>query len=185
MAQVEINDQVNDAKLGERIVAVARRNAAHIGFYCDGNGICTMCECKILSGADQLNDPTEVEHTWLSDDRLAEGYRLGCQASLRGMGPVRVLTRAEEMRRQLDAVLAPPAGTNSIDHLGPLFKNIVAINVQHIGRWPTNLVESIGRIGFFTVMWPFTSLNQIVDDTVRMAQRLLENPEETPAAADR
>ncbi len=174
MVQVEINDESTDAKLGERIVAIARRNASHIGFYCDGSGICTMCECKVLSGADQLNEPTEVEHTWLTDERLAQGYRLGCQASLRGTGPVQVLTRAEEMRRQCDALLNPPAGTTPADHLQGLLDNIAAINWQHIGRWPFNLLSSINRIGLYSVLWPITNLNLLIDDTVRITQRMLD-----------
>ncbi|EFO79079.1 ferredoxin [Oscillochloris trichoides DG-6] len=184
MVQVEINDESTDAKLGERIVTIARRNAAHIGFYCDGSGICTMCECKVLSGADQLNEPTEVEHTWLTDARLAQGYRLGCQAALRGTGPVQVLTRAEEMRRQCDAVLNPPAGTNAADHLAGLLENIAAINWQHIGRWPFNLLSSINRIGLYSVLWPVTNLNQLIDDTVRVTQRLLNTePKDQPPSA--
>jgi ferredoxin len=186
-AQVEINDEVVEAKLGERLVAVARRNASHIGFYCDGNGLCTMCECKILSGGDQLNDPTETETEWLSEGRLAEGYRLGCQRSMRGPGPVRVLTRAEEMRRQLDAVISPPEGTTAVENLRPLLANIAAINRQHIGRWPFNLLYSIRHLGLFTVLWPVTDLSQLIDDTVRVTRRLLGSDEalaESPAPAE-
>jgi ferredoxin len=173
VVQVEINDEVTEAKLGERLLAVARRNASHIGFYCDGNGLCTMCECKILSGAEQLNEPNDVEHTWLNAERLADGYRLGCQAALRGIGPVRVLTRAEEMRRQLDAVLNPPAGTTAVENLRPLLANIAAVNWQHIGRWPANLLSGIRRLGFVGVLWPVTDLRLLVDDTARVTRRLL------------
>lgn len=173
MVQVEINDEIIEAKLGERLLAVARRNASHIGFYCDGNGLCTMCECRVLSGADQLNEPTEVEHTWLTDERLADGYRLGCQAATRGVGPVRVLTRAEEMRRQLDAVLNPPPGTTAVDNLGPLLSNIGAVNWQHIGRWPFNLISSMQRLGLFSVLWPVTDMNLLVSDIVRITQRMI------------
>ncbi|NNJ09620.1 (2Fe-2S)-binding protein [Chloroflexales bacterium ZM16-3] len=188
--KVEINDEVMDAQLGERVLAVARRNASHIGFYCDGNGLCTMCECKVLSGADQLNEPTETEHTWLTEERMAEGYRLGCQMSLRGAGSVRVLTRAEEMRRQLDAVLSPPPGTTVSENMRPLLANIAAVNWQHIGRWPANLLTSMSRLGLFTVLWPVTDLNHLLDDTVRITRRLLAvsdgsgAPEERPAASD-
>jgi ferredoxin len=171
ISKVEINDEAVEARLGERLLDVARRNASHIGFYCDGNGLCTMCECKVLSGADQLNPPNATEQVWLNEERLADGYRLGCQAALRGVGPVQVLTRAEEMRRQLNAVLSPPAGTSAADNLRPLLANVAAVNWQHIGRWPTNLLSSISRLGLFTVLWPVTNLNQLVDDTVRVTRR--------------
>jgi ferredoxin len=191
MVQVEINDEAIEAKLGERLLAIARRNASHIGFGCDGNGLCTMCECKILAGADQLNEPTDVEHTWLTNDRMSAGYRLGCQAALRGVGPVHVLTRAEEMRRQLDAVISPPAGTTASDNLRPLLTNIAAMNWQHIGRWPTNLLQSMRRLGLAAVLWPVTDLNLLVDDTVRITRHLLATngsrgiaPEDQPVVPD-
>ncbi len=189
MIQVEINDEVVEARLGERLLAVARRNASHIGFYCDGNGLCTMCECKILSGAEQLNEPNDVEHTWLNAERLADGYRLGCQTALRGVGPVQVLTRAEELRRQFEAVLNPPAGTSPAENLRPLLANIAAVNWQHIGRWPANLLSSMRRLGLFGVLWPVTDLKLLVDDTLRVSRRQIASsarpalaaPEERPA----
>ncbi|MBX0327338.1 (2Fe-2S)-binding protein [Oscillochloris sp. ZM17-4] len=171
LIKVEINDEVVEAQLGERLLDIARRNASHIGFYCDGNGLCTMCECKVLSGADQLNPPNATEHVWLSEERLADGYRLGCQAALRGAKPVQVLTRAEEMRRQFNAVMAPPAGTNAADNLRPLLANIAAVNWQHIGRWPFNLLSSMRRLGLLTVLWPVTDMKQLIDDTVRITRR--------------
>ncbi|MEI8307080.1 MAG: 2Fe-2S iron-sulfur cluster-binding protein [Chloroflexales bacterium] len=173
MAQIEMNNEVVEAQLGERLLAIARRNASHIGYGCDGNGLCTMCECKILSGADQLNEPTDVEQVWLTADRMADGYRLGCQAALRGVGPIQVLTRAEEMRRQLDALLNPPPGTTTVDNLRPLLVNIAAINWQHIGRWPSNLLHAIGRLGFVAVLLPTTDEKLLRADTVRITRRLL------------
>ncbi len=175
MIQVEINDEMMDAKLGERLLTVARRNAAHIGFYCDGNGLCTMCECKVLSGADQLNAPTEAEQTWLPPERMADGYRLGCQASLRGTGEVRVLTRAEELRRQLNAVINPPAGTTSADQLRPFLNNLAIINWEHIGTFPVNLLRTLNRIGPIKLLLPLNDLNLLVNDTLRITRRMLDN----------
>ncbi|WP_129677391.1 2Fe-2S iron-sulfur cluster-binding protein [Candidatus Chloroploca sp. Khr17] len=173
--QVEINDEMMEAKPGELLLSVARRNAAHIGFYCDGYGLCTMCECRILSGADQLNPPTEAEHTWLPPERMAEGYRLGCQTSLRGAGPVKVLTRAEELRRQFGAVLRPPAGTTTTDNLGPFAANVAMVNWEHIGTFPFNLFRTLRRIGPVKVLLPVRDLNLFVNDTVRITQRMIED----------
>ncbi|MEI7768786.1 MAG: hypothetical protein WCI67_02300, partial [Chloroflexales bacterium] len=85
-----------------------------------------------------------------------------------------VLTRAEEMRRQLDAVIAPPAGTTPVDNLRPLLANIAAISWQHIGRWPSNLLHAISRIGLPAVFWPITDLSLLVDDTARITRQLLD-----------
>jgi ferredoxin len=174
MAQVEINDEMMEAQLGERLLAVARRHAAHIGFYCDGNGLCTMCECRILEGADQLNAPTEAEQTWLPPQRLADGYRLGCQAALRGRGPVRALTRAEELRRQLGAVLSPPPGTTAAGNLRPFLANVAAVNWEHIGTFPFNLLRTLNRLGPVKFLFPVDDLGRLVDDTVRITQRMLD-----------
>jgi ferredoxin len=173
MVQVEINDEWMEAQLGERLLTIARRNAAHIGFYCDGNGLCTMCECRILSGADQLNPPTEAERTWLPTARLADGYRLGCQAALRGPGPVRALTRAEELRRQLLAVLNPPPGTSAAENLRPFLSNVAMVNWEHIGTFPFNLLRTLNRLGPVRFLWPVEDLNVFVRDTLRITQRML------------
>lgn len=179
MAQVEINDEMMEAKLGELLLDIARRNAAHIGFGCDGGGLCTMCECRILSGADQLNPPTEAEHIWLPASRLADGYRLGCQAALRGPGPVRILTRAEELRRQLSAIFSPPAGTTASDHVGPFLGNVVMINWEHIGTWPFNLLRTLNRLGPVKFLWPFKDLGRYIDDTGRITRRRLRVDQRT------
>jgi ferredoxin len=175
MPQVEINDEPMEAQLGERLLTIARRNAAHIGFYCDGNGLCTMCECRILSGADQLNPPTEAEHTWLPSERMADGYRLGCQAALRGPGPVRALTRAEELRRQLDAVVNPPLGTTAAENLRPLLANLAMVNWEHIGTFPLNLLQTLNRIGPLKFLLPVNNLGLLIDDTVRITRRMLDD----------
>lgn len=171
MAQVEINDEMMQAKMGERLLDIARRNAAHIGFYCDGNGLCTMCECRILSGAEQLNPPTEAEKVWLPAERMAEGYRLGCQAALRGPGPVRALTRAEELRRQLGDVLSPPPGTTAGENLRPFLRNLAEVNWQHIGTFPFNLLRTLGRLGPVKFLWPLEDAGKFIDDTLRITRR--------------
>jgi ferredoxin len=176
MVTVEINDETMEAQLGERLLDVARRNAAHIGFYCDGLGLCTTCECRILEGGDQLSPVNEVERTWLPEQRLQDGYRLGCQAGLRGPGQVRVLTRAEELRRQVNAVVAPPAGTTTGDNLRPLLANLAMINWEHIGTFPFNLLRTMQRIGPIRMLFPVQNLNRLVDDTVRITRRMLNEP---------
>lgn len=173
MPQVEINDEIMEAKLGEPLLTVARRNAAHIGFGCDGNGLCTMCECRVLEGGDQLSPLNKAEQAWLPEARVADGYRLACQASVRGKGPIRVVTRAEELRRQLGALLNPPDGTTSADQLRPLLTNVVMINWEHLGRWPFNLLSTFQRLGPVRFLWPFNDMNQFLRDTVRVSERML------------
>lgn len=173
MPQVEMNDEVMDAKLGEPLLSIARRHAAHIGFYCDGNGLCTMCECRIIDGADQLSPITDVERNWLPQARLDDGYRLGCQAALRGRGTVRALTRAEELRRQLLAVVNPPEGTTATDTMRPFMANMIMVNWQHIGTWPFNWLRILQRIGPARFVWPISNVDLFVRDTLRITERML------------
>jgi ferredoxin len=173
MSMIEINDVAMEARPGERLLDIARRNAAHVGFYCDGLGLCTTCECRILEGAENLNPANEVEDTWLPQERQAAGYRLACQASIRGPGEIRVLTRAEELRRQFGEVLTPPPGTTRVENLRPFLSNIAMINWEHIGTFPFNLLRTMQRIGPFRMIWPVQDLNQLVDDTVRITRRML------------
>lgn len=175
---IEINDEKVEAQIGERLLDVARRNAAHIGFACDGQGLCTTCECRVLDGADKLNKPTEAELTWLPPARMRDGYRLGCQAALRGVGEVKVLTRAEELRRQFNHFLVPPAGRTAGEYLGPLVGNMAAITWQHVGTFPFNLIRTFGRLGPVRFLWPFQDLGRFVDDTGRVTQRMLRGNEQ-------
>jgi ferredoxin len=175
MPQVEINDEKMEAKLGEPLLTIARRHAAHIGFYCDGNGLCTMCECRILEGADQLSPVTDAERTWLPTARMDDGYRLGCQAALRGNGSVRALTRAEELRRQLNAVLSPPPGTTSSEQLRPFLSNVAMVNWQHIGTWPFNLLRTLQRIGPVRFLWPVNNMERLITDTRRITERMISS----------
>ena len=89
---VIINDVEVVAVPGDGLLEVARRNRAHIGFVCNGNGLCTTCECKVLDGIENLSAPNRAEREWLPAWRLEQGYRLACQTTLKGTGPVRVLS---------------------------------------------------------------------------------------------
>ncbi|GIV94220.1 MAG: hypothetical protein KatS3mg056_2929 [Chloroflexus sp.] len=50
MATVIVNDVEMTARPGERILDIARRNSAHIGFVCDGTGFCQTCKVRVLAG---------------------------------------------------------------------------------------------------------------------------------------
>jgi len=53
---------------------------------CKGVGECTTCQISILSGAELLSTPTEVENRILGVERLAQQQRLACQARLERSG---------------------------------------------------------------------------------------------------
>lgn len=50
MATVIVNDVEMTARPGERILDIARRNSAHIGFVCDGTGFVRPARCGCWQG---------------------------------------------------------------------------------------------------------------------------------------
>lgn len=165
MTKIIINDVAMEGAVGETLLTVARRNAAHIGFVCDGRGICATCLCKVHEGADQLTPLNSVERNWLTEGQVAEGDRLACQAQISGVGTIKALTRAEHVRRQTFDVFSPPYGTNVGENLGKLlntvgvdlFRTLVRLplgltNVSNAIEYPPNLdgiriyVEDTGRV---------------------------------------
>lgn len=187
MPTVIINDVELEAKVGERLLNVARRNAAHIGFVCDGNGICQTCQCRVLSGAEHLSPPSEAERTWMPERRLAAGHRLACQTALRGAGPVRVLTTAEELRRQTLNLITPPRGEDRLDQIEPLLENLVRMNVDQLIRYPFNLIATLLRVGPWRFTYPLLNAERWADDAARVTRKMLtgaERIERAPRAAE-
>ncbi|HSL23880.1 MAG TPA: 2Fe-2S iron-sulfur cluster-binding protein [Vicinamibacterales bacterium] len=99
MSLLTINGHDVDARPGENVIDVARRHGLHIWFLCDGRGLCRTCECRVLSGGDQLSPPSRSECESLSKGRRAEGFRLACQATIEGTGRVDIISTAEHLRR--------------------------------------------------------------------------------------
>ncbi|NTW01564.1 MAG: (2Fe-2S)-binding protein [Oscillochloris sp.] len=184
MPTVVMNGVEMEAKLGERLIDVARRNGAHIGFVCDGKAICQMCQCRVLEGAEQLNPPNDAERTWMPDNRIEDGNRLACQAALRGNGRVEVLSTIEELRLQIMAVFSPPAGSNSIEQLGPLITNLVQLNVDQIALYPYNIINTVNRLGLAEFLWPIGDLNRYIADTMRTVNTILGTSLYTSSYAD-
>jgi ferredoxin len=171
MPKIIINNEELDMQPGEVVLDVARRNASHIGFACDGNGLCQMCECLVNTGAEHLSPPNETEHVWLTQAQLQEGRRLGCQASLRGPGPVEVITRAEELLREAQAIVNPPAGTTILSNLGRFVESIIRINVEHIRKFPGNTIHAMTN--FLSVRATLQSELHALDDAWRITSGLL------------
>lgn len=70
-----------EAKPNETVLDVARRVGAPLGNSCGGVGVCARCKVRIVSGAENLTPPTNVETRF---GRLGDGERLACQAVVRG-----------------------------------------------------------------------------------------------------
>lgn len=148
MPKLILNDEEYEIRINEKLLSVGRRQGAHIGFMCLGRGYCHTCACHILSGEEHLSPITEKEEIWHKKAHLRDNYRLACQTYMVGPGPVVVISRAEELRRQASNVLAPPEGTSSFENLSELIGNIGSIAV-HVPSDIAGVATHIGKTKIF------------------------------------
>lgn len=166
-----INDETVEYEPGERLLAVARRNASHIGFVCNGQAICQTCRGRILEGDEYISSPNQAERNLLPEARLDLGYRLACQTTLTRPGPVRVLTRAEELRRQAVAVTSPPPGTTVGRNLGRLISNVANNFRDGTTLFPSNLQAVVSRA--LRLRITREGVQESVNDFGRIAKRMI------------
>jgi len=96
---ISINDKPCEAKVGDLLLKVAQNNKSHIGCICGGNGICQSCFVYVKEGGECLSLPTLEEKAFISDKLFEEGGRLACRSVVVKEGNLRVITRAEYLRR--------------------------------------------------------------------------------------
>lgn len=99
---VHINDKKFDAKTGERLIDIARKNHTHIGYFCGGNGICQTCYVKVTEGMHLLSPLNDREKAMLSDSLIEEGIRVACLTTLEKLGTVKLLTTVEEVKKTFE-----------------------------------------------------------------------------------
>ncbi|MBM3163425.1 MAG: (2Fe-2S)-binding protein [Chlorobi bacterium] len=147
---IYINDKPCEAETGSLLLHAAQHNNAHIGCICGGNGICQSCFVYVKEGAELLSPPSEEEKAFISDKLFQEGGRLACQTVITGEGTIRVLTRAENLRRIVLGLNVPgfityaqTIGYNVVTKL----PNGAANLVSRVREGRLNPVDSIGKIG--------------------------------------
>jgi len=67
-----------EAEEGESLLEIAQRGGIGLAAVCGGVGTCGRCVIQLMSGT--LSPPREEERTRLGANRLAQGFRLACQA---------------------------------------------------------------------------------------------------------
>ena len=183
MPTIVVNGVTMEAKVGERLIDVARRNGAHVGFVCNGAGVCQTCQCKVLSGVENLSPVNPAEQAWFSENQLNEGQRLACKSALRGDGPVEISTKAEDLRRQVVAVINPPAGSNPVVQLVPLVQYVIQMGTNEISRFPSNAISAFSRVKPSDLTGLFKDFNRYLADTKRVVSttRGASIPAHTPS----
>jgi ferredoxin len=170
MARLEFNDEPIEAREGETLVRAARRHGSYVWFLCDGKGICQTCECRVISGAENLSEVSELERVGLGEHRRQRGYRLGCQARLVGSGLVSVVSRAEELRRRARDVLLGSKGRSLWERLQDLSGDSLSATVDLLTGVTSASPHAVPQL----VKYPPTPARVVdyVRDTMRLAGRL-------------
>ena len=176
MSTLILNDVAMEGKVGERLLNVARRNAAHIGFLCENAGTCQGCRCTVLGGGEYLSPPNVAEQAWIPAEQLAAGERLACQAIIRSQGEIRVLSRAEELRRLVLGIIAPREGESRLNPVAPLVAILARTTLDQVAHFPGNVLATLARVGPLRFAFPVRDRKRLFHDAARVAQRLRAGP---------
>ena len=68
---------------GTRLIEVSEKAGAGITYGCR-EGECGTCLTKVISGSENLAEPSVLEHQVLADCFAPRGHRLACQAQVLG-----------------------------------------------------------------------------------------------------
>lgn len=85
---IKITFITNDGKTVEapedsNLLRVSLRQYGGIPFKC-GGGICGTCRCKVEQGIENTDQVKPKERKHLTDQDIAEGYRMACQTFVKG-----------------------------------------------------------------------------------------------------
>ncbi len=171
MPNITINDETFDAEVGETVLAVARRNASHIGFVCDGRGLCQTCECHVNAGSENLSPLNEVEMNAMTESRRERGYRLACQTTMTGSGPVNVISYTEQVRRQAMMVFSPPQGTSAGENIGLLLNYMTRFALDYTSSLPYIAMKAVPQFASQPPNIPGSQ--QWINDSQRVIMRVI------------
>jgi ferredoxin, 2Fe-2S len=79
-----------EAETGMTILDLALKHKVDWGFSCT-RGTCARCRCFVAEGMELLDEVSDAEWDRLEPDELEQGFRLGCQATIRKDGNIRAV----------------------------------------------------------------------------------------------
>ncbi len=145
-----INDKPCEAQVGDKLLQVAQDHQCHIGYICGGNGFCQSCFVYVKEGAECLSAPSAPEKAFISDKLFNEGGRLACQSTIVKEGTIRLLSRAEYLRRIVLGLNVPgfityaqTIGYNVITKLPDGSSNLIG----RVKSGEVNPADSLAKIG--------------------------------------
>jgi ferredoxin len=77
------NERRVSAPHNSNLLRVSLREQGGIPFKC-GGGLCGTCKCRIVLGVENTDAVKPKERRHLSEEQLAQGYRMACQTFVRG-----------------------------------------------------------------------------------------------------
>ncbi|MEW6281477.1 MAG: 2Fe-2S iron-sulfur cluster-binding protein [Candidatus Eremiobacterota bacterium] len=103
-SQVEVvflpSGQRGRVRPGARLLDAALEGDVNLRHVCGGNANCTTCRVQVQDGGHNLSPLNDKESGRLPDERLAAGWRLACQARVRGPVTVRIPSLLEQIRER-------------------------------------------------------------------------------------
>lgn len=75
--------------IGASILELAEKNKVDWNSNCR-RGTCARCRCYVSEGMEFLSEPNAAERARLEEEEIVQGFRLGCQATITGEGPLKV-----------------------------------------------------------------------------------------------
>jgi hypothetical protein len=133
--------------------------------------LCRTCECHVLEGRASLSQPSEKERALISNRRRADGYRLACQAELIDTRGVRVVSRAEELRRLAARILVPERPGQAASDAFRLTGSILQITAAAVEGLPYVASHIVPQIAASPPT--VTGVRDYVADAISVMQRAL------------
>lgn len=183
MPKIEMNGQTYEAFVDESLLAVARKNKAHIGYACGGNGLCQTCEVIVESGMEALSPINDVEKAWLTAEKQQNGHRLACQCQLIADKPVKVMTRAEKARYLFNRAFKEQPkepSTHPQGYPGEFFTWLGMETLAHLSAVPmvsVNVIQRVidGKLTFQTVSDTINAVNERLPEINQIITEVANN----------
>jgi len=128
----------------------------------------------VLSGAENLSPPNEIETDIISESRRLSGYRLACQTRLTAAGDASVIGLAEQMRRQAVQLMTLQRGAESTDNLTGLIKDCAGFAFDFVGSL-TDIAQSV-LPQLIDAPPSVSGMYSYMRDGQRMIERVLTKP---------
>lgn len=76
--------RTKDVRVGATILAAATQCGVPLGQSCSGDGICGWCRVTVMTGAENLWPPCDIERRLMQEKGFQEDERAACLARIRG-----------------------------------------------------------------------------------------------------